>query len=254
MAGRRHGWRVSVGLPFRWLLVAFSLGVGSVPAYAAYQWGDSFGKTWRTYQEACVFGEFNARLDTRRAANPSLLYRIGSLSIQVVDPTEAVCRGNIQRRVGFVWVTDEVIDTSNIRSGSADACALSDYSDPETGLCGSPKNHGSCPASGVNGSNPIDTASGNKFQRETDYVGVGNHPIVFERFYNSRDLASAGLGATWRHSYSRSLLILDTGDANAFVKAFRHNGRVLRFSFSGSVCSRRRTSPSAWQRVEATGS
>lgn len=174
-------------------------------------------------------------LHAKRAASPSVPYRIGGLSIHAVDETEVFCRGDIQRRFAGIWVTDELIATSDFRIGAPDSCNLPGYANVETGLCGSPKCHGECMSPGCNGSNPINTASGNKFQREIDYVGPGNQPIVFERYYNSRDLAAAGLGTTWRHTYSRALLILDTGDANAFVKAFRHDGRVIRFGFVSGV-------------------
>jgi RHS repeat-associated protein len=40
---------------------------------------------------------------------------------------------------------------------------------------------GQCPTCG----NPISPGSGNKFQKETDYVGGGIYPLKFERFYNS---------------------------------------------------------------------
>jgi RHS repeat-associated protein len=46
-----------------------------------------------------------------------------------------------------------------------------------------PKNFGApCPACG----NPISPGTGNKFQRETDYAGTGEFPLVFERYYNSQ--------------------------------------------------------------------
>jgi RHS repeat-associated protein len=40
---------------------------------------------------------------------------------------------------------------------------------------------GQCPTCG----NPISPGSGNKFQKETDYVGAGAFPLRFERYYNS---------------------------------------------------------------------
>jgi len=49
--------------------------------------------------------------------------------------------------------------------------------------------------------NPINAATGNKFQVETDYVGGGQEPLTFARFYNSQ-LAGVSAGAVWGHSYS----------------------------------------------------
>ena len=42
--------------------------------------------------------------------------------------------------------------------------------------------------------NPINITNGNKFQRETDYVGTGVFPLIVERNYNSQFNG-------WRHSY-----------------------------------------------------
>lgn len=41
---------------------------------------------------------------------------------------------------------------------------------------------GECPVCG----NPISPGTGNKFQKETDYVGTGEFPLVFDRYYNSQ--------------------------------------------------------------------
>lgn len=45
--------------------------------------------------------------------------------------------------------------------------------DPETGEYGSPKSDSNCLIAGGNGSNPIDSATGNKRQHEVDFVGAG---------------------------------------------------------------------------------
>jgi YD repeat-containing protein len=43
-------------------------------------------------------------------------------------------------------------------------------------------------------SNPINIATGNKFQTEVDYQGGGRFPLVFERYYNSET-------GEWRHNF-----------------------------------------------------
>ncbi|MGH8613904.1 MAG: DUF6531 domain-containing protein [Gammaproteobacteria bacterium] len=43
------------------------------------------------------------------------------------------------------------------------------------------KQERNCPAAG----NPINLASGNKYQRDSDYRGTGPFPLVFERHYSS---------------------------------------------------------------------
>ncbi|MDR3429665.1 MAG: DUF6531 domain-containing protein [Silvimonas sp.] len=54
-----------------------------------------------------------------------------------------------------------------------------------------------CPTTG----NPVTTATGNKYQEETDFSWLGM--TQFHRFYNSESKLNAGLGAGWRHTYLR---------------------------------------------------
>ena len=82
--------------------------------------------------------------------------------------------------------------------------------EPDSGEdCSDDANHG----------NPISIFKGNKFHRETDYVGSGNYPITFERFYNSNSgswtyLPSLSLGnsevtirtASGKYSYYSSYI------------------------------------------------
>lgn len=60
-----------------------------------------------------------------------------------------------------------------------------------------------CPSSTFAG-DPIDTATGNKYQQETDYRST---PLLtFRRFYNSTaQVPRANLGTRWRHSFNRAL-------------------------------------------------
>ncbi|HTT40132.1 MAG TPA: DUF6531 domain-containing protein, partial [Burkholderiales bacterium] len=87
----------------------------------------------------------------------------------------------------------------------------------EAGL--SAKTAGPCPPAGQGATddpnrpnrcdpgNPINAATGNKYQIETDYVGAGVHPLIFQRYYNSATGFSTGvIGAHWRHSYERSII------------------------------------------------
>jgi RHS repeat-associated protein len=52
---------------------------------------------------------------------------------------------------------------------------------------------------------PINPGVGNMFTTETDITLNGNTPIVFKRYYNSANTASADLGPAWRHSFTRSV-------------------------------------------------
>ncbi len=87
--------------------------------------------------------------------------------------------------------------------------------------------------------NPVNVATGNKFQAETDFES-GSSPLKFVRYYNSfltdYNHQSLGplstLGPSWRSSYER---VLRYGDSALFptVYAYRPDGRALRFVLAG---------------------
>lgn len=87
-----------------------------------------------------------------------------------------------------------------------------------------------------NGSNPINGATGNKFQQETDYVGAGAFPLRLDRFYNSESSIfgvagtnySGNFGLRWSSSYERSIKLV-----NAVAFARRPDGNVIYFVQSG---------------------
>lgn len=94
-----------------------------------------------------------------------------------------------------------------------------------------PKNDGECnsdDAPSNNGSNPINAATGNKFQRELDYVGAGSSRLEFARYYNSRTHYDGALGQHWRHTFDRRI---ELKDANTVV-AHRADGKQFEFLLS----------------------
>lgn len=116
-------------------------------------------------------------------------------------------------------------------------CPLGGLVDPDTGQCGAPKCDDNCPVAGGNGSNPIDSATGNKRQVELDYVGSGVFPLRFERTYNSHRTIEADplpIGVGWSHSYQSRLLLLSDGNSVYRIFAYRPNGAVQSFIYDGS--------------------
>lgn len=97
---------------------------------------------------------------------------------------------------------------------------------------------GSCSScSGNNSSmhygNPIHAGIGNKYQVETDYVGVGEFPLTFERYYNSNPSTNsyAFTGYTrWRHNYEYSLTITSNQ-----ITAYRPDGKSYVFNLLNGV-------------------
>lgn len=93
----------------------------------------------------------------------------------------------------------------------------------------SPKNQGSadpdCPKT-CDG-NPINAATGNKFQVETDYVGAPHTGLEIRRFYNSQNSTGTSFGTGWRGTWLQSINI-EPGSNTIHVT--RDDGRVENFA------------------------
>jgi YD repeat-containing protein len=102
--------------------------------------------------------------------------------------------------------------------------------------------------------NPINAFTGNKYQTETDYVGVGAYPLRFARYYNSKAATGSGhVGANWRHSFDRSISVSGTS-----ATVTRADGKQLVFTQSGpnwiasaDVMDRLVQVPSGWTYIVA---
>ncbi|HET9863902.1 MAG TPA: DUF6531 domain-containing protein, partial [Steroidobacteraceae bacterium] len=109
---------------------------------------------------------------------------------------------------------------------------------------------GKCPdcKGGVNKGNPIEIASGNKRQRESDYRASGASPLEFTRYFNSWQAAAIGnstdpttaglppapVGVAWTATYFQSIRYYDEGAiASAFV--FRPDGERIPFNETGGI-------------------
>ncbi|MCG8433990.1 MAG: DUF6531 domain-containing protein, partial [Gammaproteobacteria bacterium] len=106
--------------------------------------------------------------------------------------------------------------------------------DPQTDQCippdPDPINHGQPLYCDV--TNPVNITTGNKFQRETDYVSASDSGLRFERFYNSLENAPAGIMGGWRHTWESELEISPSG---VDVTMIRADGKVIRFHKQGGV-------------------
>ncbi len=97
------------------------------------------------------------------------------------------------------------------------------------------KNAGGCSCTGgVNPTlkfDPINTATGNKFEQETDYTAPDDW-LTLRRFYNSLVAVNqTSLGTLWRHSFDRSLQLISSTQINHY----RPDGRFERFQKSNGV-------------------
>jgi RHS repeat-associated protein len=107
------------------------------------------------------------------------------------------------------------------------------------------KNQGK-PQNGACVANPINVATGNKYEPVTDLaISTPGLPFEFRRYYNSTVIANGPLGYGWTHSFSLSLQVAQTyptlrikiidadGTALYFRQVFLTNGTSSFFGESG---------------------
>lgn len=76
---------------------------------------------------------------------------------------------------------------------------------------------------------PINFATGNHFESETDYVGPGPFPLTLKRYYNGRQARPRKMGLSWQHSYASSIIFVPAR-APTLARVQRANGRAYTFN------------------------
>lgn len=80
--------------------------------------------------------------------------------------------------------------------------------------------------------NPINAATGNKFEIETDFTGAPNTGLSLVRYYNSLDTGGSAYGSNWRTAWHRGLTLSSTA-----VIVTRSDGRQDTFTNNNGVYS-----------------
>ena len=96
--------------------------------------------------------------------------------------------------------------------------------------------------------NPVQPGTGTKRHIETDYLGVGAHPVGIQRAYRSDSVTAnslANLEIGWMHSYQARLVLNPYGDGNPIV-AIRPDANLTRFVSSSTGV------PRTWQSESGT--
>ena len=63
------------------------------------------------------------------------------------------------------------------------------------------------PGCGCQEANPINAATGNKFQIETDFTAASNTGLGLTRYYNSQDTTSSAFGPNWHSTWHHGLTV-----------------------------------------------
>jgi len=93
--------------------------------------------------------------------------------------------------------------------------------------------------------NPINVATGNKFQSESDYSGSGPNSLFFSRYYNSikdtvtYNSAESALGSHWSGSYMQNI----SGTAETTIVVRRPDGRGDFYFYNGTGYDSQSLSP-----------
>jgi len=84
---------------------------------------------------------------------------------------------------------------------------------------------------------PINAATGNKYETQFDYTAEGPFPLRFRRFYNSLSLVSAAavteFGANWRSTFDSAVQVV-TGQSVPTMRVVRPDGKSFLFTQGGT--------------------
>jgi YD repeat-containing protein len=80
--------------------------------------------------------------------------------------------------------------------------------------------------------NPINAATGNKYQAETDFVGGAATALSLTRYYNSQDQTGSAFGSRWHSTWHRGLTV---SQGALTVTATRADGREFIFTRNGAA-------------------
>ena len=96
------------------------------------------------------------------------------------------------------------------------------------------QNTGTPPAGSCQG-NPCNAGTGNKYQTELDYVGMGTYPLQMGRVYNSGDATPSAVdisvwGSQWRGFYDRNIVYSSNGIDLKTAALKRADGKTYYFN------------------------
>jgi len=85
------------------------------------------------------------------------------------------------------------------------------------------------PGCGCDEGDPVNVATGNQFEAETDFTGAPNTALGLTRYYNSQDTTASQFGKNWHSTWHRGLVI----NGNV-VTVTRADGRQDTFTNNGT--------------------
>ncbi|MEX2648140.1 MAG: DUF6531 domain-containing protein [Alphaproteobacteria bacterium] len=125
----------------------------------------------------------------------------------------------------FVWTDADCVSGQNENHAAPSGCIL-------TILYSKVSGENPCDSGQVEPGNPVNAATGNKFEIVTDFTTGGANALEFTRTYNSLTTNTAStLGFGWRHTYDTRLLRAASNPATVYV--LRADGKRWQFNRVG---------------------
>ena len=178
--------------------------------------------------------ELQAEVDRQRfqASNPNCVVTLNGIAVDVLGESPVACNGNVSPKYIISFLSEGYCGEFKIACpGYADRYSVDCFGGKQ--YVREPvgkdevikeKNRG-LPQCGLSTGNPINIATGNKYQREGDVIFTNGLEIV--RHYNSNDTTIRSFGAGWRGSFSRRIDAVYSGDdTDASVTLVRDDGAV----------------------------
>ena len=137
-----------------------------------------------------------------------------------------------------IWDNSDGANWCQLKDSSYQACPTT----PKPAQTRGAPPPGSCQAG-----NPCDVATGNKYQRETDYTTGGHDALIFARYYNSDantppSPSLIGASAGWRGEFDRTLTFTADDPIAApkyyganLAELYRQDGKILLFTVSDTT-------------------
>jgi RHS repeat-associated protein len=220
----------------RWLLgllglvLALGITTSARATYGPPYTNDSFYPGTNT---AVTFGDLGAAISATIAEEvdfcPTCIISTSMLSGQAVAAVRACPAGepncDFSVMAVTIWATDSPVSQPRM-VGACPVCPTDGTGSEKrnshaTGSSGD-DSQGESEVGSLLVSDPINTATDNKFQQETDYRSPGR--LTFRRFYNSQIYANTTeLGPQWRHTFDRSLEFVLSSDNTGAIDSILLN-------------------------------
>lgn len=162
-----------------------------------------------------------SNIETKNVYNGNVTYA-NSVTLTSLYPTQTTCSSGYSLFGNFCGACSDDLNLSS----DGKTCSLPVNTPDSTKSQGKPD----CSVG-----NPCNAGTGNKYQHEADYTGIGIYPLHAERVYNSgagtpSAVATTVWGYQWRGFYDRSITYNSNGTSLKTASLLRPDGKTYYFN------------------------